>query len=137
MNKTEYIKYWITSAEEDFATMNFLFKGKRYVHALFFGHLYIEKICKALWVKTNKENFPPKIHNLLTLINQTNISLTDADKMFLLKLNQYQIEGRYPEDIQKLYKITNKKLTQEYITTIKTISLCLLKDLQLQKQNNF
>lgn len=95
------------------------------IHALFFGHLYIEKISKALWIKNNEENYPPKIHNILSLLKQANITLDDEQQLFLLKLNQYQIEGRYPEDIEKLYKITDVKLTLDYFGQIKKIAQCL------------
>jgi HEPN domain-containing protein len=130
LKKNEYIEYWLLSAEEDAATMNYLFRGKRYVHSLFFGHLYLEKICKALWIKNNKDSYPPKIHNLLAIINQSGISLDDEQLLFLLKLNQYQIEGRYPDDIKKLYAITDKKTTENYILNINKIAICLQKKLQ-------
>jgi HEPN domain-containing protein len=129
MTKEEYIEYWLKSSKDDLGTMKYLFKGKRYVHALFFGHLYIEKISKSLWIKNNKENYPPRIHNILTILQQAKIILDEEYLLFLLKLNQYQVEGRYPEDIEKLYKITNRKLTLQYITTIKTIAQCLLNKL--------
>ena len=125
MTKQEHIDYWIGSSDKDLETMNFLNEGKNYVHALFFGHLYIEKICKALWVKNNEGNYPPKIHNLLTILKQANIVLDDNQQLFLLKLNQYQIEGRYPEDIEKLYRATDGKQADEYIDQIKSIATCL------------
>ncbi len=130
MTKEEYITYWLKSSEADLVTMEYLFKGKHYVHALFFGHLYIEKISKSLWVKNNIENYPPKIHNILTILQQAKIILEEKDLLFLLKLNQYQIEGRYPEDMEKIFNLTDEQLTMTYITTIKTIAQCLQKKLQ-------
>lgn len=128
--KKEYIEYWLGSAEEDANTMNYLFKGKRYVHALFFGHLFLEKICKALWIKKNIDNYPPKIHNLLTILKQADVIPDEEQLLFLLKLNQYQIEGRYPEDIRKLYSNTNKIIAEQYITNIKNLAIWLQKELQ-------
>ncbi len=110
--------------------MSFLKDAGKFVQALFFGHLYLEKIAKALWVKSNAENAPPKTHNLLKLINESNLDLSVEDKAFLIKLNQYQIESRYPEDIDNLYKITDFKLTSEYFDKIKFIEICLRKKLQ-------
>lgn len=130
MTKQEHINYWLKSAEEDFETMNYLKKGKRFVHSLFFGHLYLEKISKALWVKNNKANHPPRIHNLLTLLEQANVKLNESQLLFLLKMNQYHIDGRYPEDIERLKKITSGKLANEYFSEIKTMEKCLLKELQ-------
>jgi len=40
MEKREIILYWLQSADQDYDTMKFLFKNNRFVHALFFGHLF-------------------------------------------------------------------------------------------------
>ena len=95
----------------------------------FFAHIYLEKITKALWVKNNIDNVPLKTHNLLKLVNESCTVLPTTDQAFLLKLNQYQIESRYPEDIDKLYKITDQKLTEEYLYNIDLIEQCLRKNL--------
>lgn len=129
MTKKEHIEYWLKSAQKDLETMHYLLKGKKYVHALFFGHLYIEKISKALWIKNNGENYPPKIHNILSILEKANVKLEEEQQLFLLKLNRYQIEGRYPEDIDKLYKITKKDLANEYSVKLKEIAKCLQKKL--------
>ncbi|HTB06648.1 MAG TPA: HEPN domain-containing protein [Bacteroidia bacterium] len=126
MNKKDHIKYWKESAAKDLEVMNYLMKGGKYVHALFFGHLYLEKLCKALWVANNTENIAPKWHNLLKLLKEANVDLDESQQVFLLKLNQYQIEGRYPEDIKKLYKLTTKALANEYIKEIKSLKKCFL-----------
>ena len=129
MDKKGLINYWLQSGKEDQDTMEHLLKGKRFVHALFFGHLYLEKLCKAVWVSNHKEDHPPRTHNLLKLLEEAGVKLDDENMVFLLKLNRYQIEGRYPEDIDKLHKITNEKLTVGYFANIKTIAECLLKEL--------
>ena|ERR1035437_7421569 len=130
MTKEEHINHWLKTADEDMKTMYLLYKEKKYVHALFFGHLHLEKYCKALWIKNNESNTPPKIHNLLTILERANVTVEEDKKIFLLKLNQYQLEGRYPSDWDKLWKITNGSLTTNYVETIKEISKCILKKLQ-------
>jgi HEPN domain-containing protein len=50
------VTYWVESAEKDFKTMNDLFQTKNYSWSLFMGHLVIEKLLKALYVK-QKRNF--------------------------------------------------------------------------------
>ena len=130
MDKREHIDYWLRIAEKDMDMMTYLMEGKRYVQTLFFGHLYLEKIAKALWVKNNTENIPPKTHNLLKIIKEANLDLADEDQAFLIKLNQYQIVSRYPEDIDKLYKYTDKQLTEEYLNQITRIEKCLREKMQ-------
>jgi hypothetical protein len=48
MTKQVHIDYWLKSAEKDWEIMEYLMKGGKFVHALFFGHLYLEKLTKAL-----------------------------------------------------------------------------------------
>src|ERR1035441_4818882 len=69
MTKEEHIKHWLKSADEDMKDIEWLFQGERYMKALYFGHLYVEKICKALWVKNNIENIAPYTHNLTRLLD--------------------------------------------------------------------
>ena len=61
-NIEEIIKYWKKSSDQNYATMNNLLKSKDYNWALFIGHLVIEKLLKAHWVKTQKK------HALLPMI---------------------------------------------------------------------
>lgn len=129
MDKKDHVDYWLKIAEKDKDMTHYLMKDSKYVYVLFFAHLYLEKIAKALWVKNNIDNVPPKTHNLLKLVNESNLFLSPQDQAFLIKLNQYQIESRYPEDVDKLYKITDKKLTEEYLNKIDLIEQCLRKNL--------
>lgn len=47
MEKDEHIKYWLSSALRDWDVTYDLVKSRRYMHALFFAHLVIEKPMKA------------------------------------------------------------------------------------------
>ena len=52
MTKEEHIQYLVDSAYEDFeAAKEIISNNKRKHFALFLGHLYIEKLLKALFVK--------------------------------------------------------------------------------------
>ncbi len=42
-NETWPIAYWLKSAEDDGEVLQYLLKGGKYVYALSFGHLYLEK----------------------------------------------------------------------------------------------
>jgi HEPN domain-containing protein len=129
MNKNEHINYWTKSSEDDWTTAITLFESKRFLHSLFFAHLSIEKIIKALWVKNCENNIPPKIHNLVKLIMDSKVELSDEQMKFLFEFNDFQIEGRYPD---YLFEI-NKKCTYEFTTNIfeeiKKVKICLLKNL--------
>lgn len=94
MTKKEHIDYWLTNAEMDWKRADRCFDNKDYVFSLFCLHLSLEKICKALWVKHNKTNYPPKIHNLVRIIENTGITLPDDDLVFLNDMNKFNLEGR-------------------------------------------
>ena len=109
MNKEQHIAHWLRSCEEDELTMNALFESGRYTHCLFFGHLYLEKICKAFLISNNNGNTPPFIHNLVKLLNGMDSGLSEKDILFLDDLNKYQLSVRYPEYTYSIQKQCEKK----------------------------
>ena len=94
------------------------------------AHLTLEKIIKAHWVKDNKDNFPPKIHNLNKLVSQTNLELTEVELIFCADMNKFQLEGRYPDFISNIYKIAKRKYTIEYLDQCKKLRKKLLEKMQ-------
>ena len=128
--KPEHIKFWIEQADDDWAAVDTLFQGKKYLQALFFAHLVIEKVCKALWIKHNNEKVPPRTHNLIYLLSLTPINLNNERSEFLLSLNRFQLEGRYPDYLTKLHNICNEQFTTSMLETTNDLRLWLLKKLQ-------
>ena len=54
---------WMLQADYDLETAEALFKSGRLVYVIFFCHLSLEKMLKALWTK-KFEKVPPKTHDL-------------------------------------------------------------------------
>lgn len=121
MNKLDYVKFWMLSAEKDWTVAENLFSKGNYPQALFFGHLALEKMLKAHWVRDNMEDYPPRIHNLVRLASQTKLSFTTDDLLFLDKMNDYQMEGRYPDYQFTIYKICTPDFTEEILKEVKRI----------------
>ena len=68
MNNIDLMNYWIESSDEDYNVMKVLYNNKKNSYCLFFGHLVIEKLLKALYTKNNKNApYAPKSHDLLYL----------------------------------------------------------------------
>lgn len=130
MTKQDYINFWIDQAEDDWTAVDTLFKGRNYLQSLFFAHLVIEKLCKSLWIKFNQENVPPRTHNLIHLLTSTPIILTDEISEFMLSLNRFQLEGRYPDYVTKLHNICNEQFTIPMLETTNKIRLWLPERLQ-------
>jgi len=127
MTKQQHIEYWINTAEEDWITVGVLFDSKRYLHALFWAHLVLEKLAKAHWIKNNEENIPPKIHNLITLLEQANVDLGEEKMNFLLTYNKFQLSTRYPDYLNKVYALCTKQVAEIQLDEVKEIRKCLLK----------
>ena len=109
INIDQLIKYWIDGSEDDFETMIAMFDSKRYHWSLFIGHLMIEKLLKAYFVKI-RSDYPPLIHNLLRLAEKADLELTDDQRVQLVTITAFNINARYDD-----YKMTFKKqCTQEY-----------------------
>ena len=130
MTKKEHIDYWIETAKRDWRTTQHMLKSKDYVPALFFGHLVLEKLLKAHWVKDNEQNHPPKIHNLISLADKITYPFTDEELIFMSRMNDFQLEGRYPDYNNNIYKLYKRKETEPILKEVDTLRKCLLKNLQ-------
>jgi HEPN domain-containing protein len=101
--------YWIKEAKEALTVAEHLFEKGDYSYALFFGHLAVEKILKALYVDKKKEH-APHTHNLQRIARAAALSLDDEKSQTLLLITSFNIEARYP-DIKRSFR---KKCTEEF-----------------------
>jgi HEPN domain-containing protein len=107
------IAYWKSGAEDDIDTATILIINGKLVQGLFFCHLCIEKISKALVVKNCKE-IPPKSHDIFYLSNKAGIELPETIQAHIQVLMKFQLEGRYPEYYPKspAFEIVQKYLAE-------------------------
>lgn len=88
------VKYWIDSATYDLETAKSLLEAKRFPYALFFGHLALEKILKALVVRTTSEH-APYTHSLTLLAKKINIEIPESIIDQLAEYTEFNLETRY------------------------------------------
>ena len=100
MDIEKQVEYWTGGSAEDFAAAESLLEKGHTRHSLFFAHLAIEKMLKAL-VARQSRNVPPRIHGLMRLAVLARLRLDSRRQDFLREFGAYQIEGRYP-DAQEL-----------------------------------
>jgi len=114
MNKDRTI-YWSELAEYDLETARAMFKTKRYLYVGFMCHQVIEKILKGYYTATSDDN-PPYTHNLTLLASKSGIfeSLSEEQKDFISAIQPLNIETRYPETKEKLFRL----LTEDKCKTI-------------------
>ena len=103
--------YWLTEAQEAIRVAGHLVEKGDYSYALFFGHLAIEKVLKALYVARLREHAPP-IHNLLRLAKVIGLKLSESLTESLITVTAFNIETRYP-DVKRAFR---QKCTWEYTT---------------------
>ena len=111
MDIDKQIKYWQENAKEDWEAALELMGNNRFRHGLFFAHLALEKILKALVCKETQET-APKINNLLQLSELANIDLAANQSDILAEINAFNIKGLYPDPLSD--SLTEEE-TQVYI----------------------
>ena len=129
MRKNEHIKYWLTTALRDWDVTCDLVKSKRYMYALFFAHLVIEKLLKAHWVKENKDDIPPRLHNLSALYDKLKFELPTDLKDELTIITSWNIEARYQDYKDRFYKICTQDYTEKKLKIVEEIIKCMTKTL--------
>lgn len=129
MNVQEHIDYWLISAVHDLDVAEILFQNQKYDWCLFIGHLVLEKVLKAFYVRDNQES-PPWIHNLVRLAEHTKLPLMEAQRHFLADVNDFNIEARYPDIKQRFYQTCTREFTEEQFSKIKEMYQWLLSQMR-------
>ncbi len=109
---------WLRQADYDIETAEFMFNGGRYFYAVFMCHLSIEKALKGLYQKRVQET-PPKIHNLIYLLNKIGIKPEESIGKFIVKLNEVSVVTRYPEELGKLQKDFTQMVAKDILKSSK------------------
>jgi HEPN domain-containing protein len=122
----KHITYWIDSANHDFDVAQTLFDNGKYDWCLFIAHLVLEKTLKACYVQ-NKNEFPPRTHDLVKLAQMAEMELKEETLEFLDIVNTFNISTRYPDEKFKFYSLCTKDFATKNFNKIKEIRKCLLK----------
>lgn len=117
-DKERLVEFWIESSDEDFDTMLAMHAAKKYTWALFIGHLVIEKLLKALFVKMKGE-MPPFIHNLLRLAEKCDLNLNDDQKTFFATVTAFNINTRYDDFKKEFSRMCTSEFTAGWVNEIK------------------
>lgn len=129
MTKEELIQFWLESSEENYKSMLNMFASGEYVWALFVGHLCIEKLLKACYVKY-VENITPRIHDLYKLAVKCGLAMTEEQKDALQYVTLFNIETRYEDDKREFYKKCSKEFAETNIEKIKELRRWLLEKIK-------
>ena len=114
------VEFWRLEAEEALLVSDHLMEKRDYSYALFFGHLAVEKLLKAIYVTTHGKHAPP-IHNLLVLAKSSDVHLDEEQTRVLAALMVYHIEARYPDLKREFRKRCTKSFAMEEMRKIKKV----------------
>jgi len=123
------MKYWTDGSREDFKTAETLLKNKIYHYCLFFCHLSLEKLIKALVVKKTRSHALP-IHNLIKLISDANLKINDQQRNNLSLINEFNIRARYNDYKRQFYKKATEKYATNWFKKCEEFFLWLEKELK-------
>lgn len=117
MDVEKIVQYWIITADDDLKSIRICFRARDYVKALFWGHLYLEKLLKAVITKQTGKHAPYG-HKLPTLARKAKLELTQDQIAFLERVTDYNIKARYPDYLFELKKRATRSFTQNEIAEI-------------------
>lgn len=112
--------YWLTEADEAMTVAEHLIAKGDYSYALFFGHLVIEKLLKALYVLHQKKHAPP-LHHLLRLADVAGLVVDEEVAAMLLTVTAFNIEARYPDFKRTFRQLCTPDYTAEQMEMIKEL----------------
>jgi len=103
--------------------------SKRYVYVVFMCHLSLEKALKGFYQKRLRA-VPPKVHNLIFLIESVGLALPDDLYEVVFSINRASIPTRYPEDLKKIQKEYTKQKSGKLLMQSKEVLKWLKKELK-------
>ena len=115
------IQHWRNGADEDWAVAQVLIGRDKIRHALFIAHLALEKTLKA-HVCRNTGELAPRIHNLVRLSEIAALKLSEEQIDLLADVNEFNIEGRYPE---MLLPLPTRVEADDYMARVAEVLQCL------------
>ena len=125
MTRDEIIKYWLDGSGENYKSSQNMFKTKEYTWSLFIGHLSIEKLLKAIYVKEVDVNVP-RTHDLYKIALKTGLALTEEQKDDLQYITLFNIEARYEEYKKDFSQKCTKCYVQDNLHKISELRKWLL-----------
>ncbi|GAB2484591.1 HEPN domain-containing protein [Algoriphagus taiwanensis] len=119
------VQYWRNSSDQDFRTMQNLFTSKDFSWALFIGHLVLEKLLKAHFVKDNKKH-ALFTHDLLRLADRCNFQIDETHKDWLDQVSTFNLNARYDSYKREFYKLCTEEFSFLWKERIEILRLWLI-----------
>ncbi|MEK7161330.1 MAG: HEPN domain-containing protein [Patescibacteria group bacterium] len=121
------IAYLQESSGDDWRVAQKLFANKEYGYALFFCHLALEKLLKAV-VVANTGTPAEYTHFLLRLAELADLPINQTQIADLKAITKFNIAGRYDDEKRRFRKEATREYTQKYLNITQEFIVWLKKD---------
>lgn len=127
-------KTWYEISKNDLNLAGDLIKNKNRSHyAVHFCHQAVEKILKAIIQEYTNET-PQRTHNFKILCQQAKLTLPQNLETIIAKLAPHYLASKYPEDIDKFYRIYTAQFGRRIFDETKELYIWLEKYLKSKAQ---
>lgn len=116
----EDFNLWLDKAKESLDDAVSSFESHRYGLTAFCCQQTLEKLLKAAIIKFKTER-PRKIHDLLPLLKDSGLEVSEEDKLEITKISKFYFLVRYPDLNRKFF--TTPQVAQETLKKTKEIFL--------------
>lgn len=132
MDLEKIIHAWIEGSERDWLACQHLYDSKDYPQCLFWGHLVLEKILKAIVVKVT-ENQSPFSHDPVFPASKGHVYMDEEKRNLLNEVNTFNQFGRYDSEIVDFMKKCDPEYAEKYFNVIKNLYKWLIECYQKKK----
>jgi len=128
MEKDTRVQYWLQSAEDDWKVAGHLFEKGDYPYSLFFAHLTIEKLLKAIYAD-RLNSTPPYTHRLVQIAEKIPLDVPDDQWELLEIVTDFNLEARYPDEKFSFRNKCTRSFTEGNLRKIEEFRSWLLKQI--------
>jgi HEPN domain-containing protein len=125
----KHVEYWLIQSESDLPVAESMLEKEHYTWSLFVGHLVLEKMLKAIYVREHQK-LAPRTHDLVKLAKSTSLHLNDTQLVLLSEVSDFNMEGRYPDEKNMFARKCNRDFVMDYLVRIKEMQAWLKKQIE-------
>jgi len=108
------VQSWIDGVNDALEMADSSFASGKFLWAVFFCHLAVEKMLKAVVLNRTGE-VAPKTHNLMHLLKLGQLSPPKEALDFLGQLNTFSVPTRYPDELPGIEEMFDRKKTSDVL----------------------
>jgi len=116
----QHVDHWLRGSAEAMKTMRDLLSKKNRTYAMFFGHLAVEKMLKAVCAvrRIPVPTAGAKGHDLVYIAGKCGLALTPQETIELTTIKAFNIEARYDDYRQRFHALCTPQYVKIWAAVI-------------------